>query len=517
MASASNPGAGQAVKCRPYAGGMTEIELKFQVPLSARAAVQRAVATPAAQTTRLRARYFDTADRRLAAAGVALRLRQEGRQWVQTVKGRQAGLSQRLEHEVVLPAGPADLNLHRHDGTPAGDALRQALGDDGAPLQLLFETDVRRCHRVLRSGAARVELALDVGTLRAGGRRAPIWELEFELLQGPLQGLVDLCARWVQRHGLWLDVCSKAERGHLLASGLPVSPAAGYRPPRLQPLQPVDSALRAMMASALGQMLPNASALAAGLGQPDHLHQLRVGLRRLRSVMRLFGGREADAVMAAWGDDLAALFRRLGASRDRDALGAGVLAELAEAGGPTLTVAAPAGEAGPVAVASILQEPATVCLLLRVLAHAEGDAADTAAPDESAVAAVAAQRLRRLHRRLKSEAGAFNDLPVDRQHRLRRHIKRLRYGVEATQSLWPDKAVRRYLAALRPLQDALGVYNDLLVAQAVVTFTDDAAGGFARGWLAARQAQAFKAAGDALQHWPELPAAWRPRRDRPAG
>ena len=494
---------------------MTETELKFQVPLAARAAVQRAVATPAAQTTRLRARYFDTADRRLALAGVALRLRQEGRQWVQTVKGRQAGLSQRLEHEVPLPAGPADLDLRRHDGTPAGDALRQALGDDGAPLQLLFETDVRRCHRVLRSGGARVELALDIGTLRAGGRRAPIWELEFELLQGPLQGLVDLCARWVQRHGLWLDVCSKAERGSLLASGMPVSPATGYRPPRLQPQQPVDSALRAMMAAALGQVLPNASALAAGLGQPEHLHQLRVGLRRLRSVMHVFGDGEPDSAMGPWGEGLAVLFRRLGASRDRDALGAGVLAELAAAGGPALTPAAPADDAGPSTVATLLQEPSTVCLLLQLLAHAEGQATDPVTPDEGAVAAVAAHRLRRLHRRLKAEARAFNELPVDQQHRLRRHIKRLRYGVDATQSLWPDKAVRRYLAGLKPLQDALGAYNDLLVAQTVVTFTDDAAGGFARGWLAARQAQAFKAAGDALQQWPEPPAAWRRQKARP--
>ena len=493
---------------------MTETELKFQVPLAARAAVQRAVATPTAQTTRLRARYFDTADRRLASAGVALRLRQQGRQWVQTVKGRQAGLSQRLEHEVVLPAGPADLDLHRHDGTPAGDALRKALGDDGAPLQLLFETDVRRCHRVLRSGRGRIELALDVGSLRAGNRRVPVWELEFELLQGPLQGLVDLAARWVQRHGLWLDVCSKAERGSLLAGGLPVSPATGYRPPRLQPQQPVESALRAMMASALGQLLPNASALAAGLGQPEHLHQLRVGLRRLRSVMRLFGDREPEAAMARWSEELAVLFRRLGASRDRDALHAGVLAELAAAGGPMLMGADAAGETGPSTVATLLQEPSTVCLLLQLLAQAEGETTDPAAPGEAAVAEVAAHRLRRLHRRLKAEAGAFNELEVDQQHRLRRHIKRLRYGVEATQSLWPDKVVRRYLAGLRPLQDALGAYNDVLVAQTVLTFTDDAAGGFARGWLAARQAQAFEAACSALQQWPDLPSAWRPRRAR---
>jgi len=46
---------------------MTEIELKLQVPAAALAAVEHAVATPAAVRTRLQAVYFDTPDRRLAA------------------------------------------------------------------------------------------------------------------------------------------------------------------------------------------------------------------------------------------------------------------------------------------------------------------------------------------------------------------------------------------------------------------------------------------------------------------
>ncbi|MBC7938411.1 MAG: CYTH domain-containing protein [Chitinophagaceae bacterium] len=82
---------------------MQETELKFQVPPPRRAALRRAVATSTAQTTRLQAVYADTADHRLAAAGLALRLRKEGTRWVQTLKGRGDGLMQRLEHEVPLP------------------------------------------------------------------------------------------------------------------------------------------------------------------------------------------------------------------------------------------------------------------------------------------------------------------------------------------------------------------------------------------------------------------------------
>ncbi|MCA3861299.1 MAG: CYTH domain-containing protein, partial [Burkholderia sp.] len=56
-----------------------ETELKFRIPAAALAGVRRAVATASAQRTPLAAVYFDTADRRLAAAGLALRLRREGR------------------------------------------------------------------------------------------------------------------------------------------------------------------------------------------------------------------------------------------------------------------------------------------------------------------------------------------------------------------------------------------------------------------------------------------------------
>ncbi|MFN9103948.1 MAG: CYTH domain-containing protein, partial [Betaproteobacteria bacterium] len=86
---------------------MNEIELKFQVPPGQATAVARAVGTASARRVRLQAAYADTADRRLAAAGLALRLRREGRRWVQTLKGRGDGLMARPEHEVPVPGGAA--------------------------------------------------------------------------------------------------------------------------------------------------------------------------------------------------------------------------------------------------------------------------------------------------------------------------------------------------------------------------------------------------------------------------
>ena len=65
---------------------MSEQELKLHIPSTARASVARDLNRGAVTRIRLRALYFDTPTRELVQSRVALRLRQEGRQWVQTLK-----------------------------------------------------------------------------------------------------------------------------------------------------------------------------------------------------------------------------------------------------------------------------------------------------------------------------------------------------------------------------------------------------------------------------------------------
>jgi len=250
-------------------GSGVETELKFQAPPGRRDAVRRALGAAGVERVRLAARYFDTADGRLAAAGLALRLRREGRaRWVQTLKGRGDGLMQRLEHEVVLGARERpELDLARHDGTPAGTRLREALG--GAMPVERFATDIVRWRRVVRTrgsaGTAIVELAFDEGQVRAGTADRAVCELEFELIDGAPSALPALAARWVARHGLWLDVRSKAEVGHRLASASAV-PAVGAEPPMISARMGPRRALAALVQSCLGQVLPNLAELAAPLG-----------------------------------------------------------------------------------------------------------------------------------------------------------------------------------------------------------------------------------------------------------
>lgn len=285
---------------------MTETELKFQVPPERRVALQRAVATTTATTTRLQAVYADTADRRLAAAGLALRLRQEGRHWVQTLKGRGDGLMQRLEHELPLPAqaGIPTLDARRHAGTPVGSRLLALLAD-GTALQPIYRTDIRRLHRVVRHGGALIELAYDRGHILAGTQKARVDEIEFELVRGPRAALLSLAARWAQQHGLWWDVRTKSERGYRLALGLHTVPAVPPARLRLPAAGATMQDFGPRLQQVLAQCLPNAAEIASGSGAEAHHLALRQGLAQLGRVLRAAAPGAADAaevlaLAAAW-------------------------------------------------------------------------------------------------------------------------------------------------------------------------------------------------------------------------
>jgi triphosphatase len=482
---------------------MTEIELKFQVPASRSAAVARAVATATAVRVPLRARYFDTPDRRLGRAGLALRVRKEGRRWMQTLKGVGDGIWQRLEHEVPLRVTPGVLPLADpalHDGTPAGDALRQAL-DDGE-LQAIYGTEVMRTKRLVRASGCVVELAFDQGALTAGEARWPLSELEFELKSGEATALVALASRWVERFDLTLDTRTKAERGERLARGVRLGAPVKARPLVLPEGVDSPTALRQVVGNCLAQVLGNASDIAHETDpEPEQLHQLRVGLRRLRTALRELGPLSSE-LRPEWGEALGRLFGRLGTARDRDALAQTLLPALRKAGATGLEL--PVIEPEPAAQAA-LREAGTNQLWLQLVAFAAatGASADPFAP-------MAAQRLGKLFKQVRRDAAQFGALDDVARHRLRKRVKRLRYLSEFAATSFRGKRVQAFLKRLAPAQDALGAFNDVCVARALFKHSapDDPMAMFALGWLAherddaiARCARALAPLGKARPFW----------------
>ena len=497
---------------------MSEIELKFQVPVAKRPALQRALATARAQIVPMQAKYFDTADQRLAAARITLRLRKEGRQWVQTLKCPGENRWSRLEHEVpreTPKSGDPELDPALHAGTPGGAVLATALGDGAGGLKLRFETDVQRTRRVIRHQGTAVEVALDIGEIRAGSERMPLHEIEFELKTGTVAGLTALAKRWVERHGLWLDMVTKPERGERLAQGEKTILPVQAHVVELKDAHSPDAALRKMVGACLAHLLPNAAEVAGevaaemvdGAAQPEHLHQVRVSLRRLRTALRIYGdwSQETDA---AWNPALATLFGQLGSARDRDALEAGLLPQLRAVGAPLAEL--PAEEEG-VAVVETLRAPATTGLWLELIAFANGTPQDASAQTAATDLRVsAAAKLKHLQRQLAKDAKNYPTFDDTGRHRARRRLKRLRYSLEFVSSLFSKKKVKAYAAKLKPAQDALGEYTDLVVAEQAFTrlLSTQPQAWFALGWLAARRPALLAAAQSRLQKWAKKTVFW---------
>ena len=496
---------------------MHEIELKFQVPAGQRDALEKAVAgrTPA-RRVRLQAAYFDTPERSLAAAGLALRLRREGRQWVQTLKGAGDDAMTRAEHNVARGAGasmPA-IEPGPHAGSAVGDRLIALLG--AAPsLHSLYRTDIRRRTRALLvrapgRPAARVELAFDTGRIVAGEAAIDVCELEIELLAGAPRAVIDSARRWLARFGLWLDVRSKAERGDLRARGETMAPPRLATPLRLDAAMPAAAAWQAVLRNCADQILANASQLAAGEHAPEHVHQLRVGLRRLRSAIALF-----DFDDAALADAAAALFRALGAARDAavvDAEFGSALVEAMRRAGVAVDTAPIVPPATALAPATLLRDSTTQVFLLDLLAAMQPEPA-AAGADPLPLRELLAAHLNRWHAQVRADARRYAALDDSARHRLRKRAKRLRYAAEFCAALFGRRDVRRYLKVLRALQERLGAVSDVLIA--IEAFAPRAPtephAMFALGWLAARREALIDAARPELKAFTKVERFWKAR------
>ncbi|NMZ67610.1 adenylate cyclase [Pseudomonas peli] len=162
--------------------------------------------------------YFDTPERDLAAAKVALRVRRDGEQFIQTLKTRGqsvAGLSERNEWDWNLAKAKLDLKKLDDSCWPA------ALADlDKKQLMPIFTTDFIREKAEIAWGRGKakvvIEAALDLGKVIAGEGEEEICELELELRQGEPEALLELAAELAADLALMPCDISKAERGYRL-------------------------------------------------------------------------------------------------------------------------------------------------------------------------------------------------------------------------------------------------------------------------------------------------------------
>lgn len=164
--------------------------------------------------------YYDTEERFFAARKMGLRVRGEDGKYTMTLKTggtTVGGLHIRPEYNAQLDsAEPKPEKLTALFGDEAGKDF--ILPDQ--PLKPVFSTDFNRTYWLLEFGnGAEIEVALDTGEIKAGDRREPISEVEFEIKQGQIHDLLAFVDGLTLTDGIRLSAASKAERGYFLAYG----------------------------------------------------------------------------------------------------------------------------------------------------------------------------------------------------------------------------------------------------------------------------------------------------------
>lgn len=487
-----------------------EIELKLALPKSALPALRRhplvAGAEKLGNAVTLDNTYYDTPELQLKARRVAVRTRRQGRIWLQTVKCAavsSGGLSQRPEWEQPY-SGSFDFSQ-----VDVPDAAK-LLARHAEALVPVFTTRFRRETRRFnpRDGVS-ILLMIDQGevcvtTPDGTERQAPICELELELEQGQPGDLFALACELAQTLPLMPADISKAERGYRLFLGTPLA-AARAEASTLEAGQNVVEAFRSLAFACVRQWQANAAAALsiedADAIPPDFIHQLRVALRRLRALIKLFAPALPAEFAGQWNARLRDNANRFGDARDLDVF----YTELLE---PVATE----GLADPASHAALLQAVARARELAR---HDAGKALDMATqgrmllefstellrlPSGSLVAAAdlrtfARLRMARLRKRARRQFDAAATLEPTRLHALRIGFKQLRYGIEFFAPLFPPKAVARYQEGLVRAQGTLGFLQDVDIARGRLfawSATNPAlqvAAAFVLGWHAPRYAR----------------------------
>ena len=507
---------------------MTEFELKFEVPPGSLQSVKAAMQQGKVVRQRLQASYFDTPGGALAKSGIVVRLRKEGRRWVQTAKGPTADLLARLEHNAPISTQPRGVvptpDLSRHHGTPVGHAIDQALALKARAsypsLELLYTTDIQRVTTNVAVNGSVIELAFDQGRVFTTTATQTICELEVELKEGLPLDAVTLARQWRSSHGLWLSTIAKSMKGQRLGQAVPSAAVTSAVPISFardagDVSQP--EVFNAVVANCLSQILPNMSELAScsesGSMHPDHIHQLRVGLRRLRTALQELGKlfETPNAIGPLGAAALVSTFRALGAHRDQGNLELVLQPQLLAAGGPLVQLGKADGmlpevvDVGGVIRAENFQDALleTIGFLYREIPH---PAKSAELPQKLMV-----RRLAKLHRQALEDGKKFLDLDEAHQHGVRKTLKRLRYLIEFAKPLFSARKVNRMLAALKPVQDALGLYNDELMALHAwrALAASDAQAWFGIGWLTARKQPNAKRCLKEIKAFADIKPFWR--------
>jgi len=201
----------------------------------------------------------------------------------------------------------------------------------------------------------------------------------------------------------------------------------------------------------------------------ESLHQMRVGLRRLRALLAMF--EELAPPPVPLHASIEWLSGELGPARDWDVLADSTIKRVPGIDAHALRQAAHDRATGHHAQILHVLRDARYTELMAQLKDWLGERRwqpEGGLPKDSPLLERAAKSalplLRTAEKRLAKRIDGLDEADAPGRHRVRIAAKKARYAAEFFRDLLPAQRVKRYLGHLEKLQDRLGALNDLAVA-----------------------------------------------------
>jgi len=421
-------------------------------------------------TQKLVSVYFDTGKRALRDRHFALRVRRAGGKYLQTVKCGATAV-EREEWEREIPGKSPDRDLARHTALKPFASKKK-----WRKLRPVFETRVERTSVPLRYRDALIEMALDKGQVKANGHAQAISEIELELKDGNIGALAELARHLARNTPLGLNLLSKAERGYALADEEQDAPVKAMAVV-VAPEQNAAEGFTTIALSCLQQVIANRAAVLKG--DAEGVHQMRVGLRRLRTALSLFKdllrGSETERIK----ENLKWLSGELQPARDFDVFVEDEIAQEEREEGRHAPLKALKRDLAARRDRGIARAKKAVTgdryrrIVLETglwaiageWALSKDDMQD--AKRSRALPDAARDILKARTRKVLKKLARLDDMDARARHKLRIAVKKLRYAEEFFRALYAQgsahKEQKKFAARLTALQSALGRLNDIRV------------------------------------------------------
>jgi len=478
--------------------------------------------------------YYDTPTSALSGNKIELRIVRVGRRRVQTIRrnllpGKMVGSFGVWEHPIESD-NPDFSRLN----DPELRALLEPLRADGE-LKPAFMTEMTRRVWPLKIDDTEIVYALDIGEICANGIHHPLCEVALELKAGERFKLFELARQLCRTVPLRIERATKAERGYCLVAGAQPKPVFAKQV-RLHTNMTVRAAFCRIVRACIEHVVANVDCAHHG-SDPEGVHQLRVGIRRLRAALSVFRDVIPEQDWFSISAELRWFQQELGPAREWDVLLKETFAavekhvEFAQDMRRLQAIAGAHRTAAYERTRNALGDPRYTDLLLRLEGWIEGPIGSGAPPPagqgtatphqppvaetvemslpgsanenvaavesepyplDRPIATFAVEVLGVRHAKVRKLGHKIRNLSSEQIHRLRIRVKKLRYAAEFFRDLAPKKAGKRYASALKNLQNALGVAQDAAVAHRLVrTLAAEAdpkierEAGLLEGWIAA--------------------------------